>query len=273
MISAMPRIAIAVHDFDKAIATFRDVFAMPVLDFSPDTVPSVGAHVGMCVPPGGSNIELMAPATPGAPLALSIQGFLDRRGEGLFALMLEAPDPDAEAEVIAGRGLDVLPLMEGAGGRDIHPRSTGGVLIRIYPDNSVADRGPHEIREPALSGIARVVIATADAEAAADAYGGGLGLDVEATTTDDERGVRLVRCRPPRGGRIELVSAVDESRPFARDIAAAVAERGGGLFALVLEAPDPDRAVDVLTERGLAFTTTGGAGPATTVFGTRIILG
>ena len=52
----------------------------------------------MCVPPGGSNIELMAPADPAAPLSQALRStFLDRRGEGLYALMLEAPDPDAEA--------------------------------------------------------------------------------------------------------------------------------------------------------------------------------
>lgn len=272
MISAVPRIAIAVHDFDKAVATFRDVFAMPVLDFSPDTVPSLGAHVGMCVPPGGSNIELMAPATPEAPLAQSIQRFLDRRGEGLFALMLEAPDPDAEAEVLAGRGLEVLPLMEGAGGRDIHPRSTHGVLIRIYPDGSVDDRGPHEVRDPGLSGIARGIIATADAERAAEVYGTGLGLDVEPATTDPERGVRVVRCRPPKGGEIELVSPVDGRRLFARDVAAALAERGAGLFGLVLEAPDRSRAVEALTERGLSFESRPGIGAQTTVFGTRVII-
>lgn len=272
MISAMPRIAIAVHDFDKAVGIFRDVLAMPVLDFSSDTVPSLGAHVGMCQPPGGSNIELMAPATPGAPLARSIQGFLDRRGEGLFALMLEAPDPNAEAEEVASRGLDVLPLMEGAGGRDIHPRSTGGVLIRIYPDNSVGDRGPHQPGEPALSGIVRVVIASADLGRSTEVFGTGLGLPCDAATDDAERGVRVVRCHPPSGGTIELVSVMDASRPFARAVAGHLAERGPGMWALVLEADDLDDTHRLLTDRGLDVTD-GPAGPETTIFGTRILLG
>ena len=45
--------------------------------------------------------------------------------------MLEAPVPDEEAEVLLENGLGVLPLMQGAGGRDIHPKSTHGVLIRV----------------------------------------------------------------------------------------------------------------------------------------------
>src|SRR5438093_112100 len=111
MITALPRIAIAVHNFDAAVATFHDDFGMPVVDLSEQTVSALGAHVGMCAPEDGSNIELMAPADAGKPLSLALQKFLDRRGEGLFALMLEAPDPDAEAEVLGARGLDVMPLM------------------------------------------------------------------------------------------------------------------------------------------------------------------
>ena len=140
VITAMPRIAIAMHDFDAAVRMFGDVFGMPVLDFSDRTVPSLGAHVAMCIPEGGSNIELMSPADPDKPLSQALQKFLDRRGDGLYALMLEAPDPDAEADTLAERGLDVLPLMVGAAGRDVHPRSTHGVLIRVYPDNSVPAR-------------------------------------------------------------------------------------------------------------------------------------
>ena len=34
MITAMPRIAIAIHDFPKSLATFRDLLGMPVVDLS-----------------------------------------------------------------------------------------------------------------------------------------------------------------------------------------------------------------------------------------------
>ncbi|MCZ6854694.1 MAG: VOC family protein, partial [Gammaproteobacteria bacterium] len=159
MITGMPRIAIAVDDFDAVVATFRDQFGMPVIDLSPGSIDSLGAKLAMCVPPGGSNIELMSPGDPEAPLSQSLQRFLDRRGDGLFALMLEAPVPDEEAERMLDKGLNVLPLMVGAGGRDVHPRSTHGVLIRVYPVNSY--RAQQEATEQTLnlSGISRVVIA------------------------------------------------------------------------------------------------------------------
>ncbi len=101
MITGMPRIAIAIHDFDACVATFRERLGMPVIDVSDTSVENLGAKLAMCVPAGGSNIELMSPADPAAPLSQSLQRFLDRRGEGLFALMLEAPDPNTEADLDA----------------------------------------------------------------------------------------------------------------------------------------------------------------------------
>ena len=128
-------------------------------------------------PAGGSNIELMSPADPAAPLSQSLTRFLERRGEGLFALMLEAADPDAEAEELSGRGLNVLPLMAGAGGRDIHPNSTHGVLIRVYPNGSFqAPPPPENPNDAGLSGISRVIIAVHDLDRAADVYGRQLAL-------------------------------------------------------------------------------------------------
>ena len=266
----MPRIAIAVNDYAGAIETFRDVLGMPVLDFSEHTVPALGAHVGMCMPEGGSNIELMSPSNPDLPLSQSLQKFLDSRGEGFYALMLEAEDPDAEAEQLLGRGMGVLPLMAGAGGRDIHPRTTHGVLIRVYPNDSVGQHEGVESSEPSLSGIATAVIATTDAAQAVAAYGTGLGLEVEPVTIDDERGVSSVLCRPPKGGVIELVSAVNTDRPYAGRIAKHVASRGEGIYSLELRAGDPKAAALVLAERGLEMSGEGGL--ETSVFGARLVI-
>lgn len=270
MITAMPRIAIAVHDFDAAVATFRDVFGMPVVDHSHRTVSALGAHVGMCVPEGGSNIELMAPSDPAAPLSQALQRFLDRRGEGPYALMLEAPDPDAEAVGLVERGLDVLPLMPGAGGRDVHPRSTHGVLVRVYPVDSAPPGDDRRSRPPGLSGVVRVVVATDDAELAATAWGRGFGLDVGPVVDDEERGVRSVECRPPQGGSIELVSTLDVTVPFGASVQRFVKEQHGGMYALVLAADDPHRAASQLAGDGVA--TTDATPPEVAVFGTRLVL-
>ena len=248
MITAMPRIAIATHHFDACVETFRDEFGMPVVDLSPGSVESLGARLAMCVPEGGSNIELMSPANADAPLSQSLSRFLERRGEGLFALMLEAPDPDEEAIGLAERGLNVLPLMPGASGRDVHPNSTHGVLIRVYPVNSFA--GETSPSKSGLTGIMRVIVAVRDLGRARGVYETGFDLACEAEQEDEARGVRSFICTPPAGGVIEFVSPTNTERPFARGVANFLADREG-MYALVLHGEE--------------------SRPAATVFGARII--
>ncbi len=245
MITGMPRIAIAVRDMDKAISVFHDTFGMPVEE-SPASVASLGVRIAMCAPDHGSNIELMSPAVPDAPLSQSLGKFLDRRGEGLFALMLEAPDPNAEAEVLAGRGLNVLPLMSGAGGRDVHPRSTHGVLIRVYPT-----REPRETAAAPMTGIVRVIIAVNDFDDAVQVYRDRFAMHLEEAATDTERGVRVAYCRPGTGGAIEIVSPVDTGRPFARSIAGFLEQAGEGMYALVHQTDAPADESAALRAKGV----------------------
>ncbi len=233
MISGMPRVAIAVNDFSMTVATFRDQLGMPVIDLSESSVSSLGAKLAMCVPKGGSNIELMSPADPAAPLSQSLQRFLDRRGEGLFALMLEAPDPNAEANDLSSRGLNVLPLMPGAAGRDIHPISTHGVLIRVYPVNSFQGPDTDPDSSSDLSGIVRVIIAVRDIDHAVSVYGDKLAMDISKPSVDADRGVRSAICRPPSGGVIELVAVEDQSQPFGRSIEGFLDSNREGMYALV----------------------------------------
>lgn len=260
MITAMPRIAVATRNFAACVGDYRDALGLAVVDLSASSVDGLGARLAMCVPDGGSNIELMSPARADAPLAQSLEKFLSRRGEGLFALMLEAPDPDAEAEVLRQRGLDVLPLMAGAAGRDIHPRSTHGVLVRVYPTNSFRSSAGQISRNQArslhLSGVVRVVIAVRDLDGALDVYGRCFGLDHRETALDDARGVVAALLRPPAGGSVELVSVQDDRRWYGAAIGRHLAQRGEGLFALVLRAPDLPAVRSGLAARGIRFETT-----------------
>ncbi len=255
MITGMPRIAIAVRDFDKIITTFRDQFGMPVIDISDTSVESLGAKLAMCVPEGGSNIEIMCPEIADAPLSQSLQRFLDRRGEGLFAMMLEAPIPDDEAEVLLARGLNVLPLMAGAGGRDVHPNSTHGVLIRVYPVNSFQGQKEQTDETLSLSGITRVMIAVRDIDQAVAVYGTKLGMPIDPVIANEERGVKSALCHPPTGGMIELVSVANNNQTLAKSIETFLQSRGEGMFALVLETQNCRKTADVLSQRGLTIAT------------------
>ena len=251
MISALPRIAIATNDFDGALETFRNRLGMPIIDLSEKSVEGLGARLAMCVPAGGSNIELMSPEVQSSPLSQSLSRFLDQRGEGLFALMLEAPDPNSAADLLAKRGLAVLPLMDGAGGRDVHPRSTGGVLIRIYPNGSFQGDGATPAQAPLLTGVDRVIVAVPDVDKAARTYRRGFQMDVGPRVMDERRGVFEITVTPARGARIELVSPVDMEQSFAREIQGAIDVRRGGMVALVLGADEKEVARRVLVERGL----------------------
>jgi catechol 2,3-dioxygenase-like lactoylglutathione lyase family enzyme len=254
MITAMPRLAIATADFDGIVRVFRHGLGLPVIDLSERTVPQLGARIAMCVPEGGSNIELMSPAVPEAPLSQSLLRFLERRGPGLFALMLEAPDPDQAAVALAQRGLAVLPLMAGAGGRDIHPGSTHGVLIRVYPDRSFTGQAPAGWTGRGISGVQRAVIAVKDIDAAIDTYGRQLGLAAQPPVRDAQRGIASALVRPPAGGMIELVSVIDPTQPGGAALARHLATHPTGLHALVLHAPDPMSLLPDLQAAGLPAT-------------------
>jgi len=176
----------------------------------------------------------------------------------LFALMLEAPDPDIEADSLSGRGLNVLPRMAGAGGRDVHPNSTHGVLIRIYPVNSFRGHATvhgQETESAGLSGIARVIVAVHDLDHAVAVYGDKFALNIAAPTVDAKRGVRSTVCTPPSGGLIELVSVSNRKQPFAESVAEFLESSREGMYALVLQSRDLQRSARNLAARGVAVHT------------------
>ena len=120
--------------------------------------------------------------------------------------------------------------------------------MNVASNRGKTDDAPED---PKLSGIARCIVAVRDAGAAAVTYGKGLGLAQGAPELDEERGVLSATCTPPAGGKIEFVSPVDLDRPFARRIAGFLDERREGMYALVLQAQDPEAAADLLEERGV----------------------
>ncbi len=238
MIAMLPRIGIAVRDMDRATSVFRDRFGIPTHEFAwaPE---KLGARMALASGGDGTHIELLAPDDPVRPHSRVFLRFLERHGEGLYALMLNAEDPDAEAAALERRGLPVMPLMPEAGGRDLHPRDTCGVLIRIYPThtNQMVEPeltqaiGPIAARRGAagLSSIRRVLVAVRDLDAAVAVYRDRLGLETVMRP-------RQAMCTPPEGARIELL---------ASDVLPE------GMFALVLESDDVAGSVAALRANGL----------------------
>jgi hypothetical protein len=175
--------------------------------------------------------------------------------------MLYAPDPNAEAEELGTRGLDVMPLMQDAGGRDIHPKNTHGVLIRIYPSAMAADLereleqglGPVSIRESRarLTGISRVIVAVRDLDDAVAVYRDRLGIRTRLQGAESARGVQGAICTPSSGGEIELRSLMDAPSSSGRELEMFLRERGEGMYALVLESADVDATASTLRAKGI----------------------
>ncbi|MGH7803597.1 MAG: VOC family protein [Candidatus Binatia bacterium] len=257
MIDALPRIGIAVHDMDRAVATFRDRFGIPTHEFrwAPE---KLGARMALCsTRAGASHIELLSPDDPARPHSQVFLRFLERRGEGLYAMMLNADDPDAEATVLERRGLAMMPRMPEAGGRDIHPREAAGVLIRIYPNHTKEWVEPELDRElgplftrkstTGLSCIQRVLVAVRDFDAAVAVYRDRLGLDTVIRAEEWAANVRQAICTPREGARIEILAPARNAGPIA-DV---LRERGEGMFALVLESDDLDASIAALRANGV----------------------
>jgi catechol 2,3-dioxygenase-like lactoylglutathione lyase family enzyme len=258
VIDSLPRIGIAVRDMDAAVRTFRDGFGMPTHEFAwaPE---KLGARMALCCSRGnGSHVELFAPGDPARSHSQVFLRFLERRGEGLYAMMLNAPDPNAEAEALARRGLSAMPLMPEAGGRDLHPRDTCGVLIRIYPTSTnewvdpelERELGPAVARFSAtgLTTIRRVLVAVRDFDAAVAVYRDRLGFETVIRPEEWAASVRQAIATPREGARIELLAPARNRGPIAE----VLREHGEGMFALVLESEDLEASVRALRERGIS---------------------
>jgi catechol 2,3-dioxygenase-like lactoylglutathione lyase family enzyme len=246
-----------VEDFQATLTTFREKLGLPVVDASEDSIVRLGAAVAVCAPDGGSMIEVMGPGDPATPLSQSVQGFIDRRGQGHFALMLEAADPDKEAEGLATRGLAVMPPMPAATGRDIHPKSNHGTLIRVYPTNSIDKIMPDKLEEVAsigLSGIARVVIVVRDLAQAINTFGTKFAIPTSAAKSNVDQGVSRAICTPPTGGVIELVAVDDAEKTYAGLLAEFLAKKGEGMYALILKSNNFEATKAALPTRGVAAT-------------------
>ena len=167
-------------------------------------------------------------------------------------MMLYAPDPNAEAEALATRGLEVMPLMQDAGGRDIHPKNTHGVLIRIYSSAMAADLdreldqglGPMSMRESRahLTGIRRVILAVRTSRMRWPFI-----ATVSAFRRDYRANNRRGVCESPCADRRAAAGSSSRLRStiaaVSGEATAFLGERGEGMYALVLESADLDATV------------------------------
>jgi len=129
MVKKVAQIAIAVPSVDEAARFYTEQLGLKLE--RKETVPHRKVTVGF-IQVGDTKVELVQPDTPDAPVA----GFLAVRGPGLHHICFEVDDVDAEFQRLKAAGVRIVDPepQAGAGGTRaffIHPKSTGGVLIKL----------------------------------------------------------------------------------------------------------------------------------------------
>jgi catechol 2,3-dioxygenase-like lactoylglutathione lyase family enzyme len=152
-------------------------------------------------------VELLAPRGSGSFGGL-LSEWIERRGDGLFALAFGTPDAAAAAAGFRQRGLAAQDPAEGSGRESATgverrwcnvflPRAeTRGVTLFAIEHRSAPDLLPYagaiEDASSALSGCDHVVVRTSDPERSSDLYGRQLGLRLALDKSFPQWGMRLL---------------------------------------------------------------------------------
>ena len=124
-------VAIIVHNIEQALGSYRDTLGIVPSEIK--EVPTEQVRIAFLPMggPGGSEIELIEPTTPGS----SLVKFLEKRGEGLHHICLEVDNIDTTLQEMQEKGAAVLDKQPriAAEGRAIflHPKGTNGVLLEL----------------------------------------------------------------------------------------------------------------------------------------------
>jgi methylmalonyl-CoA/ethylmalonyl-CoA epimerase len=131
LFTAIDHVGVAVPDFDRAVALYRDTFGMQLLHEEVNEEQGVREAM-MGVGESGSCVQILAPLTPESTIAR----FLDRSGPGVQQVAYRVEDLDRVCAVLRERGVRLLypePRRGTAGSRInfVHPKDAGGVLVEL----------------------------------------------------------------------------------------------------------------------------------------------
>ena len=122
-------IGIAVHDLDKAIATYEKILNKNLA--KTERVDSEKVETAF-FETGQSKVELLGPTEPTSV----IQKFIDKKGEGIHHVAFEVDDINKEMERLRGEGFTLLNEEPKQGADNklvafVHPKDNHGVLIEL----------------------------------------------------------------------------------------------------------------------------------------------
>ena len=123
-------IAVVVEDMDAALHFWRDALGLSLGGQETNNAESVDVAF---LPAGGARVELLRPLDDTSGVAK----FLARRGGGIHHLCLAVTNIDASMAQLAAHGVELInetPRTRDDGTRYafVHPKSTGGVLVELY---------------------------------------------------------------------------------------------------------------------------------------------
>jgi Glyoxalase/Bleomycin resistance protein/Dioxygenase superfamily len=177
--------------------------------------------------------------------ASQLHRFLDRAGDGFYGMSIDVGDVQAATDRFAARGVDV----RGRAGHGLvwaGPRQTHGVLFQVI-DGMLLGQGAN----PRYRGLARMVVAVRDVEAAVGDYRAVFGLGDPVPVEDDppgSRGARLGLDGSPLGQHVVLAEPTDGEGELAGHLAA----RGEGIFSCGIAVADLPGELDRLDRLGVA---------------------
>jgi methylmalonyl-CoA/ethylmalonyl-CoA epimerase len=126
--SRVHHVAVVVRDIGAALATWRDLFGLPVEFVLP--IATDGVTIAF-LPVGETKVELVCPTDPGT----GVGRFLESRGEGFHHVCLEVAELDATLADLEARGAELIDREARRGAEGpvafIHPRSCNGVLVEL----------------------------------------------------------------------------------------------------------------------------------------------
>lgn len=128
MIDKIHHIGIAVNSLEKALEFYRDTLGLHV--HASAEIADQGVKVTLLTI-GQSEIELLEPLSPES----AVGRFLERKGEGLHHICFQAPDVDAELDLLKQKGVELVDQKSRRGIAGmicfLHPKASRGVLVEL----------------------------------------------------------------------------------------------------------------------------------------------
>ncbi len=167
MFARINHVAVVVRNVGEALEFYHGVLGLPVGRQA--TVADQGVHAAL-LPVGADEIELLEPINPAGGVAR----FLEKKGEGVHHLCMEAPDVTAALARVKAANLPVIDQAprQGLAGTIafLHPGACHGLLIELAQPPQAVHQAPPPASGIRAACIRTIYVAASDPAAAAENY-------------------------------------------------------------------------------------------------------